>query len=142
MQIATATGGVRQQSTSASDILTSIEHALAAIGPGNLAPDGTRAGVPVFRDGRLSGFVQRAAPGPVKGLGTTSGDVATQSQLNEALTQQLGLHSGRVGVTVEKGVVHLFGQADGSHAVLAARRVVAAAPDTAAIIDDLWVECE
>jgi osmotically-inducible protein OsmY len=98
--------------------------------------------VPVFRDGRRSGFAQRVATEPPTSPDATADDMKTQSRQRDALTQQLGLHSGRVGVTVKKGVVHLFGHADGSHEVLAARRVAAAAPDTGTIIDDLWIEYE
>ena len=50
--------------------------------------------------------------------------------------------SDRVGVSVERGVVRVVGQVDCTHAVLTVRRIAAGPPNTAAIIDDLWVGCE
>lgn len=101
----------------------------------------TNSSVPVFRDGRFSGFIERS---PVTHAVTCSdqGDAELQRRLTEVVSTQDWLDPDHVGIAVENRVVHLIGRGDSMHAVLVLRRLAAAAPCVAAVIDDLWVDNE
>lgn len=97
--------------------------------------------VPVFRDGRLSGFIERSS-GTHTITCNDQGDAELQRRLTEAVGAQDWLDPEHVGIAVENGVVRLSGRGDSAHAVLALRRLAASAPCVAAVIDDLWIDCE
>jgi hypothetical protein len=95
--------------------------------------------VPVFRDGRFSGFAERSTTSPAV---TCHGDADLQRHLTATVSKQCWLDPDHVAIAVENHVVRLSGRADGTHAVLALRRIAAAAPCVTAIIDELWADCE
>lgn len=78
--------------------------------------------IPVFRGGKPAGFVEAHAP-----------ENATEvySRLAEGFF-----------APTDDGIVHLWGEVDRVHDVLALRRKAAQSPWVRAIIDDLWIACE
>lgn len=104
------------------------------------APAGNPS-VPVFRDGRFSGLIERSSAAPAITC-NDQGDAELQRRLIEAIRMQGWLDPDHVGVMVENRVVHLSGHGDSVHAVLALRRLAASAPCVAAIVDGLWVDYE
>lgn len=97
--------------------------------------------VPVFRDGQFSGFVEgSSAPHAI--ICNDQGDAELQHRLNETISKEDWLDPEHVGIAVENRVVRLSGRGDSTHAVLTLRRLAASVPCVAAIIDDLWIDCE
>lgn len=129
----------------AADVLATLErHSPAVTGSrgAERRPDGAVGSrVPVFRNGRFSGFAERGAPAKAV-TGNVQSDAELQRQLTETVKAQVWLDPDHVNVAVEKQVVRLSGCGESMHAVLALRRIAASAPSVAAIIDELWVGCE
>ena len=97
--------------------------------------------VPVFRDGRFSGLVERSSLPPAITC-NDAGEAELRCRLIEAINMQDWLDPDHVGVAVENHVVRLSGRGDSAHAVLTLRPLAASAPCVAAVIDELWVDYE
>lgn len=106
------------------------------------------AWIPVFRDGKACGFIERrddptvSAAVACDGSSTSPPDVWSQLRLTDLVRRVSWIDADHAGLAVENGVAHLLGQVDSMHGVLALRRIAAAIPRVTAIIDDLWIPCE
>lgn len=102
--------------TPITEILDATMQSTAAAGALRTKSSGVRR-IPVFRGSEPAGFVDAA---PETATGGAAGFLAP----------------------TDDGIVHLWGEVDGVHDVLALRRKAAASPWVRAIIDDLWIACE
>lgn len=106
------------------------------------------ARIPVFRDGKACGLIERRDDLTVKAAVACNThselppDVCRKLRLSDLVRRASWVDADHAGFAVANGVVHLSVQVDSMHGVLALRRIAAAIPGAAAIIDDLWIPCE
>ncbi|MFD1326522.1 CBS domain-containing protein [Mycoplana ramosa] len=95
--------------------------------------------IPVTRDGALVGIVSRAdllqAIIAARPDGTASGDEAIQKSVTVRLLENTGLEALGLKVTVENGIVHLWGVVEASECKRAARTVAESVPGVKGVVE-------
>ena len=104
--------------------------------------------VPIYCDGKLVAFLQRAIPdpetrppGPV-GDRFSSTDSELKRDIAEAIQEECPHAVPYVRLSVKDGVVVFSGEVENVHDKMALRRIAANMKETVAIMDHVWISCE